>query len=181
MPDFQQAFPRYKPFKCGAYWHLRSSGLYLATYDLIGGVTAGGKNPFFAMISRISDYFDSNYGSTHAAFSGLIKLGWLERIDDRKVRYIDHAEWASRHPRQCNERDILPWQTEPDPLLCQLFAIAGGRLRLQNGHMVSIRKFATEEVILELYRKEVASAKISTLATIATRRRSSVFGSYTMS
>src|ERR1700678_913205 len=112
MPTFQRPFPKHKPFKCCTAWHLRKSGLYLATYDFLGGLTAGGENSFFGSIMHVSKYFGSNYTVQRRVFAGLRKMGWL-RLDEKKhYWYVCHHDWAAAHPKKCNERELLPWQVE---------------------------------------------------------------------
>jgi hypothetical protein len=158
--DFKQAYPKHKPFKCKAYWHLRDSGLYLATYDLVGAVTNGGENPFFSSIMHVSKYFGTDYETQRRVFKGLRKLGWFELLPEKnQYRYIEHDAWAKKHPGECNARELLPWQVETDPLVGQLYAASGSKLRVYENMLVGMRKLATDEEIISLFRAEWQDAQ----------------------
>jgi hypothetical protein len=158
MPTWQRAYPKHKPFKCCAAWHLRKSGLYLAIYDLIGGVTAGGTNDFFGSIKHVSKYFDSNYEVTRRTFSNLRKMGWLKLDDEGKTWYVPHDAWAAAHPDKCNARELLPWQEETDPLVHALWAASSGKLRVMAGAIKTLRQHATDEEIIEAFKRTLEFA-----------------------
>ena len=161
MSDFKQSFPKHKPFKCGHYWHFRKSGLYLAVYDLVGSVTAGGTNEFFSTIDRVRIYFGSSYEVTRRVFKNLVKQGWFEYDHTiRHYRYVSHDDWAKTHPDQCTKRELLPWQVETDPLVGRIYAACGGKIGVFENQIIAIRKLGiTDEEFLGTLRKEIAEAK----------------------
>jgi hypothetical protein len=158
MPTWKPSFPEHKPFKCSTAWHLRSSGLYLAVYDLLGGVTNGGKNEFFSSIHQVSVYFEADYETTRRVFKGLRKLGFIELLANGNFKYIEHDAWTEKRPDQCYWRETLHWQNDTDPLVGKLYAVAGGKLRLVEQTVVGLRKFGTDEEIEALFRREVDAA-----------------------
>jgi hypothetical protein len=158
MPTWQRAYPKHKPFKCCAAWHLRKSGLYLAIYDLIGGITAGGANDFFSSINHVSKFFEADYETTRRVFANLRKMGWLKLDDSGKLWYVPHDAWAQEHPDKCNARELLPWQVETDPLVAALFGASGGKLRIRENQVKSARKHGSDEEILKLFATELAAA-----------------------
>ena len=160
MPTWKPAFPEHKPFKCCTAWHLRNSGLYLAVHVFIGGLTAGGENPFFSSISRVSAFFESDYETTRRVFKNLTKMGWLRYDHDgRKYWYVSHDAWMAANPGKCQERFLLQWQVEADPFVGQLYAAAGGKFYVREGWVIGLRKLAGDAEFLDLFRKELASAK----------------------
>lgn len=160
MPTWQKSFPKHKPFKCGAYWHLRHSGLWLAIYDLIGGLTNGGELPFFSSIQRVATYFEADYETVRRVFAKMRRHGWLERRADGHLYYIPHDVRAKKYPDECCKRDLVSWQNDTDPLVGKLFAIAGGRLHLYENHVKAIRFVATDEEFVAAYQKEFTEAKL---------------------
>jgi hypothetical protein len=160
MPDFKQSFPEHKPFKCGHYWHFKRSGSYLAVYDFVGAMTAGGERPFFASIKKVATYFDFNYESTRRVFANLRKMGWLELRPDGKMNYVSHEKWAAKLPGKCKERPLLDWQVDTDPLVGKLFALSSGKLRVFEKQVTAIRKFgASDERILDLFGQALVHAQ----------------------
>jgi hypothetical protein len=144
---------------CSAAWHLRKSGLYLATYDVIGAITKGGKDPFFASIRQVSKYFDSDYETQRRVFVGMRKQGWLTLDVEGRHLYVSHAAWAERHPGKCRVREALNWDFEADPLVTELYAISGGKLRVFENQMVGLRKLATDKDIAGNFRRLWAEAE----------------------
>jgi hypothetical protein len=159
MSTWKPAYPKHKPFKCRAYWHLRASGLWIATYDLVGAVTNGGENPFFSSIMHVSRYFETDYETQRRVFKGLRSQGWFELLPDNQYRYIAHDAWAEKHPGKCNVRELLPWQIETDPLVGHLYAVTGGKLRIYENMLIGMRKLATDEEILALFKTEWQEAQ----------------------
>ena len=162
MPTFQRAFPKHKPFKCSAAWHLRKSGLYLGVYDLIGGITNGGSNKFFSTVLRVSEYFGSDYETTRRVFKNLTRQGWLELTGEGEWRYITHDVRAFIKD-DCNKRELLSWQVETDPLVGKLWAAAEGKLRVVEHKVVALRKYGTDEEIVALFKAELEKAEANKL------------------
>jgi hypothetical protein len=158
MPTWQRAYPKHKPFKCCAAWHLRKSGLYLAIYDLLGGLTAGGESDFFSSINHVAKYFETDYETTRRVFTNLRKMGWLKYDDAGKLWYVPHDAWAQEHPDKCNTRELLPWQVETDPLVGALFAASSGKLRIRENQIKGVRKHGSDDEILKLFTTELAAA-----------------------
>ena len=162
MPTFAKKLPEHKPFGCCAAWHLRGSGNMLAIYDLIGKLTGGGKMPFFSTASRVTLYFypeaaddelkfKSAYETVRKSLSTLRKLGFLKILPDRTQHWVHHEQWAKAHPDKCNERDLLPWQFETDPLVGRLYAIGGGKIALKPHVISGLRRLGSDEEIEVLY------------------------------
>jgi hypothetical protein len=164
MPTWKPAFPEHKPFKCCAAWHLRKPALFFAVYEFIGGLTAGGQNPFFSSIRRVAVFFDTDYESTRRVFKNLTKMGWLKYDrDGRKYWYIPHDGddgWAKANPGKCNERQLLDFQVDTDPFVGHLYAAAGGKFLVRQGYIDGLRKFTSDTEFLELFRKEIAAMKV---------------------
>jgi hypothetical protein len=159
MPTWTKPFPKNKPFKCGAYWHFKNSGLFLAIYDLIGAVSQGGKTPFYASIKSVSKYFDADYETCRRIFAVMRRDGWLDLRIDRHHYYVPHDIRAEKYPSECCKRELLDWQVDTDPFVGQLHALSGGKLRVFENQVVGFRKIATEEEFLEAFRKELAAAE----------------------
>ncbi|MGH9737336.1 MAG: hypothetical protein ACRD4X_01960 [Candidatus Acidiferrales bacterium] len=168
MPTWKPSYPQHKPFKCGAYWHLRKSGLYLAVYDLIGAVTSGGKNEFFSSVQRISNYFNCDYETARRVVKGLRKLGWLDLTEKGNHRWVSHDKWIlTRDAKEfCNSRELLPWQHETDPLVAKMFAACSGEVRFRADRVTLMRQYAqtadiSDEKILAMFETTLAEAKAS--------------------
>jgi len=164
MADFKQSYPKHKPFECGPYWHLRKSGLYLASYDLVGSVSGGGRTAFFASIKSVAAYFEADYETARRVFANLVKMGWLRREFDPKHQrnqfwYINHEDWAAKHPNKCAVRELLPWQVSVDPLVGKIYGILDGEIRLYEHHVIALRKFATDEEFLRTLTMEMAAVR----------------------
>jgi len=161
MPTWPKSSPKHQPFFCRTAWHLKKSGLYLAVYDLIGGITSHGENTFFSSIQRVATYFGAptSYESVRRAFVGLRRLGWLELESNGNHRWISHKVWAERNPDCCAKRDLLPWQDVTDPLIRQLYAISEGKIRIKEHELVGLRKLASDDLIALLYRKMFDTAQ----------------------
>jgi hypothetical protein len=163
VPTWKKSNPQHKPFNCTFAWHYKKSGLYIAVYDLLGSLTSSGKTSFFSSIERVATYFDADYETVRRIFKQLVKEGWLHigrsPSGGRAYFWIDHTTWAAEHPGKCCERSPLVWENEADPLVGKLYAICNGKLRLYEGHVAGIKKLASDEEILELFRKEVEAAK----------------------
>jgi hypothetical protein len=172
MPTWSESHPKPKPFQCSTAWHLQNTGLGLAIYDVIGGITAGGKRTYFTSIKRMSQYLGRDYSSVQKAFENLRHLGWLEwedvldksSSDIKKYRYIPHELWAGtkENAEQCCKRELLPWQEQQaDPLVRQLYAIAEGKVRIFEYQVAGLRKLAEGDDmrVLEMFQHEMAAAK----------------------
>jgi hypothetical protein len=159
VPTWQKSFPDHKPFKCSAYWHFKSSGLWLAIYDLVGAVTHGGELPFFATLKRVSAYFDADYETVRRIFKKMRRDGWLELRADGHHYYIPHDERAKKFPDECCKRPLLDWQYDTDPLVGHLYAVAGKKLKVRENWITGLRRFTTDEEFLVLFKKEIAAAQ----------------------
>jgi len=160
MADFQQSYPKHKSYKCNFYWHLHSSGLELACYELVEHVTLGGKNEFFGSLEKVAAYFGSSYSVIHRVFKKLVKKGWLTY--DKKNRhywYVSHADWSRKHQGQCNVRELAPWQEDTDPFVGCIYAECAGKVKLFERQVAWFRKLASEEEFLRKLRELMAEAK----------------------
>jgi hypothetical protein len=158
VPTFLPAFPEHKPFACCAAWHLRRSGLWLAIYDFLGGLTHGGETPFYSSIQKVAVFFGSDYETTRRIFKKLRNNGWLELRKDGLLYYVPHEKRAQKY-KDCHQRQMVSWQNETDPLLGLLYGIAGGRLKLTESALKHIRKYCGSDArIAELYQQEINAA-----------------------
>jgi hypothetical protein len=160
VPTWQKSNPKHKAFNCSYAWHYRKSGLYLAIYYMIGGVTSGGKTPFFSTIENVAKYFDANYETVRRIIHQLVKEGWLKEKPDGWW-WVGHKDWVKTHPNKCCVRAELVWESEADPFVGKLYAIAGGKLKLYRNNIAGIKALAEEDEILELYRREIDAASES--------------------
>lgn len=159
MPTWKQAFPEHKPLKCGHYWHFCKSGQYLAIYDFIGALTAGGERHFFATTTKVAAFFKFNPENTRRVIANLKKKGWLEERDG-KWYYISHDKRAKKFPHECKERPLLEWQVETDPLVGQLYALSGGKLRVYPNIIASLRKLCPDDTrILDVFQQALNHAE----------------------
>lgn len=170
MPTWKKSYPRHKPFACCTAWHLRKSGNLLAIYDLLGGITSGGKTNYFSTIAHATRYFypeaegekyGIQYEVTRRNFKVLRKLGWLELLDNGDHKYIAHEAWAKTHPGQCNKRELIPWQIETDPLVGKLYAVSGGKLRVMENVAASLHRLADDEEIVKLFTEAYGRATVA--------------------
>jgi|SRR6267142_152046 len=160
MSTWKQAFPEHKPLKCGHYWHFCKSGQYLAIYDFIGSLTLGGQRHFFATTTKVAAFFKFNPENTRRVIANLKKKGWLEQRTDGKWYYVSHDERAKKFPHECKERPLLEWQVETDPLVGQLYALSGGKLRVYPNIITSLRKLCSDDTrILDLFQQALAHAE----------------------
>ncbi len=178
MPTWEKPSPQHRPFLCIAAWHLHKSALCLAIYDLLGSITTGGKNTYYTTIAQAARYFypgemteaefNSKYEVTRRAFKTLRRLGWLELVPEKgrdAHRWVGHEEWVEKHPDACRARPMLPWQIETDPLVGKLYAISGGKLRVFEPWLISMRKNAkSDDEIEALVREGMRQAGISRVA-----------------
>jgi hypothetical protein len=178
MPNFKEPTPKHKPFYCGAYWHLWRRGLPLSIYNLMGAVTNGGEREFYATQATVARYFGAHKQAVAKAFRGLRKGGWIQFAATKShFLWISHESWAEARPKnedgecaECAQRKLLPWELNPDPLVCRLHAISGGKLRLYDQRAESIRRLARkaaglaqfpelDEEICFLFSREIAEAQ----------------------
>ena len=157
MADFEQSYPKHKPFKCNHYWHL----LKMAVYDLVGAVSLGGKNEFFGNLENVSVYFGSSYSAIHRVFKALMNKGWLTYdTTNRHYWYVSHAEWVAKHPGQCGQRELAPWQEETDPFVGRIYAECGGKVRLFERQVKWLRSLGSEQEFLAKLRELMAEAEV---------------------
>lgn len=165
MTDFKKSNPQHTPLNCSPAFHLWRHGLSLAIYIRIGQLTyvkGAERNPFFGKVSTLAKYFGSTYEATRRAFRLLIANGWLEPVPNEpgKYTYVEHDVWAFTHPEACMVAELLqPWHGTADPFVGQIWAAAGGQFRGKIHWFIGIRKYASEQVVLDLFRKELAAAK----------------------
>jgi hypothetical protein len=177
MSDFKQSSPKPKPFFCSAAYHLQTSGLCLAIYDVIGAVTYSSGGIYFTSQKRMSDYLMRDYSSVRKAFGMLRQLGWLEwddvleggATDIKKFRYISHKVWEKNpeNAAKCCKREMMPWQDQQtDPLVGQLWAAAGSKLRVYEYQVSKLRELAEgdDTRVLTMFQTELAQAKVSRAA-----------------
>ena len=164
MPTWNQSFPKSKPFKCCAAWHLRKSGNLLAIYDFLGGLTNGGKNPFYSSIRKVAIFFygkesDATYNVTVRNFRTLRQIGLIKKKEGNQWEYIRHDDWAEAHLGKCQVREQFPWQETADPFVGAIWKIAKGKIRVSEGVIKTIRKVATDEEFLHLFEYEINLAE----------------------
>jgi DNA-binding transcriptional regulator YhcF (GntR family) len=155
MSTWKESFPKSKPFKCCAAWHLWKSGQALAVYDFLGGITSGGKGEFFSSIRQVAIFFGMNYEATRRVFKVLRKLGFIELLTEGKFSYVSHEEWAEKNPGKCAARELLPWQECSDPFVGKIWQIAGGKLRVLDWQVAAIRKHVGEESFLLEFEQQI--------------------------
>jgi hypothetical protein len=164
VPTFKEPFPKSKPFKCCTAWHLRKSGNLLAIYDFLGGLTNGGKNPFYSSIRKVAIFFygdesESSYESTRRTFRTLRKMGFLE-ADGKNILYVGHDAWAAAHPHKCQAREMFPWQESADPFIGAIWKLACGKIRVLDWQIVAVRKVATDEEFIAEFESELNGAQL---------------------
>jgi hypothetical protein len=178
MPDFKQPTPKPKPFYCGAYWHLWRRGLAHSIYNLMGAVTQGGEREFYATQATVARYFGAHEQSVAKEFRWLRKCGWIEFAATKShFRWISHESWAEARPKdtegdclECAQRKLLPWELNPDPLVGELHAISGGKLRVYERRVAGLRRLAKQAAPLAhfpepdkeicfLFAREIAEAQ----------------------
>jgi hypothetical protein len=165
VTDFKKSYPQHTPLNCSPAFHLWRHGLSLAIYFRIGQLTyvkGAERNMFFGKISTLAKYFGSNPESTRRAFHFLVANGWLVPVPNEpgKYAYVEHDVWAFTHEGRCMVAELLqPWHGTADPFVGQIWAAAGGKFHGKIHWFLGVRKYASEEVILDLFRKELAAAK----------------------
>jgi hypothetical protein len=171
MPTWEQAYPHARKFDCRHYWHLRKSGNLLALYDFLGSLTNGGKNPFIASVRKVAIYFygsDDQYETVRRNFKTLHRMGWI-RYEGEEIFYVSHADWAAANPGKCVKVDELPmpWDNgKADPLVGQIWAVAGGKIHLHDGVLKGIRKYTTDDDFLFEFRNAMAEGRAKRLEGI---------------
>jgi hypothetical protein len=152
VPTFKKSAPKPNRYNCDAERHLWTYGLSLAIYTKIGSVTAGGKNPFYGKISKLSGYFGSNEEATRRAFKRLLNGGWLVALPQAGCyKWVDHDPRADVK-KDCAEMEELPhWSLDADPFIGELHAASGGKLRVMPNWAAAARENCTEaEFLAEL-------------------------------
>lgn len=146
---------------------MASLAAWLGACDLhrIGQITyvkGGPRNEFFGRITSLAKYFGATYEATRRNFHLLVSNGWLTIVPDKQgyFNYVHHDDWAQGTDRKCMVAPILtPWQGTADPFVGQLWAAAGGRFRGKAHWILGVRKYATDDLILDLFRTQLAAAK----------------------
>lgn len=159
MPTWKPSYPKNKPFKCCAAWHLQRSNLCLAIYVFLGGLTNGGENTFFSSIMQVAAYFGRDYETVRRAFKVLRKMGFLEMDAEDNYRYIPHDAMVAKNPGKCTKRELLPWQECTNPFVGKIWSISGGKIRLVEWQINLFEKFiGNEELFINEFRLEMDAA-----------------------
>lgn len=168
MSTWKTPAPKPNGYLCDSFFHLRKSGNLLALYCLLAKLTKGGTTTFFGTYANVARYFFPNangekfgaaYETVRRNFHALRKLGWLKARPDGDWDFIDHKEWAKEHAGECLKRVVIPWQDETDPLVKQLYALSGGKLRLMENHIAGMRKLGTDQEIIEAFATKMKEAE----------------------
>ncbi len=97
-----------------------------------------------------------NYRAACRAIGVLRLKGFIERRGDGHLYYVSHDDWMKTHPGQCTKREILPWQECTDPVVGEIYKIAGGKIRVQEWQIKAIRKYAGGDAkFIEEFRNEM--------------------------
>jgi len=100
---------------------------------------------FYPSAVNIAKHFDRNRTTVMGALEEMVNEGWAEVVHEEPgkpvhYRFIDHEEWAKKHPGCCVEKDTMPWDGEGDPLGRELYAVSGGLAKFLPGQMDGLRK-----------------------------------------
>jgi hypothetical protein len=157
VPTWKLKNPDHQPLKCSAGNHLWQHGLAFAIYQKAGELTIGGEDgrTFFANRETLTKFFDSSYNATCNAMKYLVANKWFEPQNKiSHFAYVPHSKWIFLYPDKCVARDLLPYQEEADPFVGKLYAAAQGSLKVKEHYLVGLRKLASDEEILELFKQQ---------------------------
>jgi hypothetical protein len=151
-------------FCCSVERHLFRSGLALAVYQKLYGLTSKKGWVFHTSKEGLQHFFGVSKNGLGNAFKLLVKLGWLEELDanpetlyeirkqefrPKNYRVIPHKEWVLTHPDQCLD-ETMPWDgEEKDRLGSDLWNVSKGNLKWFGGQLKAVRRsgFSDDEIV----------------------------------
>lgn len=160
MPTWKKSNPKHQPLKCSAGNHLWRHGLALAIYDKAGALTNNGEEgrTFFANRTTLSKFFGASYNAVCKAVKHLRTEKLFQATDkENHFLYIPHDTWAFLNTGRCVGRDLAHYQEETDPFVGELYALAQGSLRVKEHWVNGLKKLASEEEILEMFKQQRAA------------------------
>lgn len=167
--------------RCDAERHLKHSGLALAIYMKLRGVTWDKERriygTYYSSIQNLADYFGVKRESASRAVTELIESGWVEIVERRdpmksghahKVEMqrskdlhpITHDEWVEQHgDAHCHKALPMPWDNEKkDRLAIDLHRASKGHVKWYAGTVKGLRNTgALDDEILRAYQAHVAA------------------------
>jgi hypothetical protein len=162
-------------FCCSPERHLFRSGLALAVYQKLYGVTHKNGWVYHSSKEALQHFFGASRKGIHNAFKLLVKHGWLEEQDanqealsvarkmefrPKNYRVVQHNEWALKHGAQCLD-ETMPWDgEEKDKLGSDLWNASTGKLQWYANQLRSLRSSGfTDEKIVAEFRSYVENVK----------------------
>jgi hypothetical protein len=162
-------------FCCSVERHLFRSGLALAVYHKLYGLTSKNGWVYHTSKEALEHYFGVSSKGLYNAFKLLVKHGWLEELDadqetlyeirkrefrPKNYRVIQHKEWVLAHAGQCLD-ETMPWDgEEKDKLGSDLWNVSKGNLKWYAGQLKAVRRsgFRDAELVAE-FRTYVENVK----------------------
>jgi hypothetical protein len=141
-------------FHCSWEWHFAHFKSRLAPLLYNWGCRLANKSDsFYPSAENMASHFCRDRTTVFRALQELVAMGWAEVIHQEPgkpvvYRFIDHEEWARNHPDECNEKDVMPWEGQGDPLGRELYAVSGGLAKFLPYQMTGLRKsgFPDEQI-----------------------------------
>ena len=170
-------------FRCGPERHLWASGLQLAIYEKMAGVTwvkaRQTYGVYHSSIQNLADYFGVFRQSAQRAIASLVECGWLAQVEPKYMgnvsvrrlradanghkdyRVVSHEEWLEGHPNAkcCFVPDSMPWDSEKkDSLALALHRESKGHVRWYPNLLKALRKTGETDATIETaYHENVAT------------------------
>lgn len=147
-------------FYCSSVYHLVNlSRAAQSVYDVGMSLTKGEEDAeFFASAKQLADYIGYEVKQIKRARAELTELGFFELkrerdFDTNVYRVLTHKQWAERHPGQCAEKVVMPWEGEGDPLGQKLYAASAGEKSLRDYQTLLLRRTEiSEDIIVDEFR-----------------------------
>ncbi|MGA8555136.1 MAG: hypothetical protein WB630_12030 [Candidatus Acidiferrales bacterium] len=159
-------------WQCDSNWHLRKRGaLTLAIYNKIGAITYDSTlrnhGVYYSSGRKLAEFFDTSENHVTQVLRQLKADGWLKVAGEattaiyksKKYHYVQHDEWAQKHPGQCFARPKMVWDDEEhDELAQSLYKHSGGQTYWYPEMLTSLRSTgADDEMIIRAWLERLST------------------------
>jgi hypothetical protein len=135
-----------QPFLCKADYHILKDAppFAFAIYTRAQNLSyRTGK--FYSSVETVANFYGKNESTVTRCYQSLVDIGYFEVFERRPFSptcyiVLDHDKWAEKHPGQCRAKFEYVWAGEGDELAQLLFSTTGGRVKLYENQMKSIRQ-----------------------------------------
>jgi len=142
-------------FCCSVERHLFRSGLALAVYGKLYGLTSKKGWVYHTSKESLQMWFGVSQKGLSNAFKLLVKLGWLEELDadpetvyeikkrehrSKNYRVVPHKEWVLTHQDRCTVENMPGDGETKDKLGSDLWNVSKGNLKWYASQLTAVRK-----------------------------------------